>query len=172
MNIQLKEWWDKIRNSDARKVLLDNHNEIKECPFCTANVEDRVISIYAELAGQLYAIYCWCGQYKQHEFKMADIRHLLDHNGYNRFNDLIRCSNGILYRPEDEDGGKAVRGSYGINMARAKAFFKGERPIHLQISINPITREKTVINDVYVGQIPPLRTLLDKNGLYDYEILL
>lgn len=171
MNIQLQEWWDKIRTSAARQVLLDNRNEIKACPFCDANVEDRVISLYAEIAQQLYKIYCWCGEHKRHEFKMADIRHLLDHNGYTRFNDMIRCSNGIIYRPEDEDGDRIPKGSYGINMARAKAFFHGERPIHLQITMNQITHEKTVLKDVMVGDIPTLNALL-VDGAYDWEKLL
>ena len=176
MNASLKEWWEKIRHSSARQVLLDNRNEIKLCPFCNASVEDRVISIYEELVSQLYAIYRWCGQNKRHEFSMKDIRGLLDFNGYNRFNDLIRCSNGVLYRPEGEtpvEGKKrAKRGEYGINMARAKEFFTGKRSIHLQISLNQITHEKTVLKDVMVGQVPVLNKLLDSEGVYDWEKLL
>lgn len=171
MNIQLQEWWDKIRTSAARTVLLDNRNEIKECPFCAANVEDRTISIYEELVGQLYAIYRWCGEHQRHEFTMKDIRHLLDFNGYTRFNDLIRCSNGILYRPTDEDGEKLKRGHYGMHMARAKAFFHGERSVHLQITLNQITHEKVVLREVMVGEIPALTALL-VDGVYDYEKIL
>ena len=141
------------------------------CPFCAANVEDRTISIYEELVGQLYAIYRWCGEHQRHEFTMKDIRHLLDFNGYTRFNDLIRCSNGILYRPTDEDGEKLKRGHYGMHMARAKAFFHGERSVHLQITLNQITHEKVVLREVMVGEIPALTALL-VDGVYDYEKIL
>ena len=171
MNQQLQEWWDKIRASAARQVLLDNRNEIKECPFCTNNVEDRTISIYEELVSQLYAIYRWCGEHERHEFTMKDIQHLLDFNGYTRFNDLIRCSNGILYRPEDDDGERIKRGHYGMHMGRAKEFFHQERAVHLQITLNQITHEKTVLKDVMVNQIPALKELL-KDGVYDWEKVL
>jgi hypothetical protein len=172
MNASLQEWWDKIRHSGARDVLLENRNEIKKCPFCDNSTEDRVISIYEELVSQLYAIYRWCGQHKRHEFAMKDIRGLLDFNGYTRFNDLIRCSNGVLYRPTDEESKKKKRGDYGINMARAKEFFTGKRSIHLQISLNQITHEKVVLKDVMIGEVPVLNKLLDSEGVYDYEKLL
>lgn len=172
MNPGLLEWSENIKNHPAAKVLLENRNEIKQCPLCNSSVEDREIAIYAELAAQTYAIYRWCGENARHEFSMKDIRHLLDFNGYTRFNDLIRCSNGILYRPQGEGGKVMRRAHYGMHMGRAKEFFHGTRPIHLQIRINQITREKVVLKDVLVNQIPPLKSLLDDKGLYDHEKLL
>lgn len=172
INSALKEWINKIRTGDARKVLLENRNEIKRCPMCDHNVEDRQIAIYEELVNQLYAIYCWCGEHKIHEFKMGDIKHLLDKNGYTRFNDLIQCSNGILYRPVSDEGAALKKGHYGMHMARAKDFFKGGRTIHLQISMNQITGDWKVLKEVKVGEIPQLRMLLDREGIYDWERLL
>lgn len=174
MNQDLQNWWNKIRESDARKVLLEQRNEIHLCPFCNANIKDRNISIYEELIGQLYEIYKWCGEHRLHEFTTKEVRHFFDHNGYARFNDLIRCSNGILYRPEGEDESmdRVKRGKYGMHMARAKEFFQGKRPIHLSISLNQITGEKQVLKDVFIGQIPPLKELLDAQGLYDHEKLI
>ncbi len=172
MNSQLRDWWEKIRNSGARQTLLENRNECGKCPLCNGTVSDLPISIYAELAAQLYVVYRWCGEHQRHQFQMKDIRHLLDKNGYTRFASLIRCSNGILYRPGDEDGENLPKGHYGINMGRARAFFRRERTIHLSIMVNQITGEKTVVRDVYVDQIPPLKAMLDKDGLYDYERML
>ncbi len=172
MTDQLNDWVERIKTSEAAKVLLDNRNEVGRCPLCNGNVEDRDIAIYEELIGQLYEIYKFLGKSQKHEFKMKEVRHLLDFNGYTRFADLIRCSNGILYRPTNEEGEVIHRASYGMNMERAKEFFSGRRPVHLQISLNQITGEKTVLRDAMVHQIPPLQAILTSEGVYDYTKLL
>ena len=137
MNLQLKEWWEKIRHSEARDVLVNNRNEIKHCPFCNGNVEDRLITLYDELINSLYDVYVWCGNNQRHEFSMKDIRHLMGHNEYARFGDLVRNAGGILYRPADEDKRKA-KGSYGMNMARAKEFFQKKRSMPMEVILNQI----------------------------------
>jgi hypothetical protein len=167
----LKEWWNKIKDSEARQTLIDNRNLLKHCPLCDHNIEDREIAIYQELVGQLYKIYVWCGEHRTHEFSMKDIKHLLDSNGYARFNDLIQCSNGILYRPQGDEQAKR-NGKYGMNMGRARAFFKGERTVHLQISMNQITGDWTVLKEVKVADIPSLSTFLTKSGVYEYDMFL
>ena len=58
-----------------------------------------------------------------------------------------------------------------MHMARAKAFFHGERSVHLQITLNQITHEKVVLREVMVGEIPALTALL-VDGVYDYEKIL
>jgi hypothetical protein len=168
MEAALTQWVEATRHSKAKDVLLENRNEIKQCPLCNHNIEDRKIAIYEELVTQLYRIYCWCGKNRKHEFSMTDVRQFLDHNGYNRFNDLIQCSNGILYRPDKN----VKRGHYGMNMARAKEFFHGSRTVHLQISMNQITGKWTVLREAKVNEIPSLGKMLTLEGVYDYEQLL
>jgi hypothetical protein len=168
METALTNWIENTKHSDAANVLRDKRNEIKACPLCNHNIEDRKIAVYEELVVQLYRIYRWCGENRRHEFKMSDLRQFLDHNGYARFNDLIQCSNGILYRPDKD----RKRGNYGMHMARAKEFFAGIRPIHLQISINQITGEWVILREATVDEIPSLNEILTKEGMYDYERLL
>lgn len=148
----------------------DFRAQTKSCPMCGQSVEDRVITIYEDLIDQLYKIYCWCGENKKHEFTTKEIRHLLNHNGYARFGDFVKCSGGILYRPED-DAGNTTKGTYGLNMARAKAFFRGEREMPMQVSLNQLTNEKTILKTAKIGDFPKLTVLLNEKGLYDHERL-
>lgn len=141
------------------------------CMVCGQNVKDRIITIYESLIDELYQVYKWCGEHKRHEFSMKDIRHLLSKNGYNRFNDLVKCSGGIVYRPEGDDD-ETHKGSYGMNMARAKAFFKGEREMPMQVRLNQLTKEKEILKTAKVGDFPALTNLLNTQGLYDHERLL
>lgn len=158
-------------NEYKQKLLTDAafRNHIKNCPMCGQSVEDRVITIYEDLIDQLYAIYCWCGEKKRHEFTTKEIKHLLNHNGYARFGDFVKCSGGILYRPEVD--GKTTKGVYGLNMARAKAFFRGEREMPMQVSLNQLTNEKRVLRTAKIGDFPTLTALLNEKGLYDHERL-
>lgn len=171
MNRQLREWWNKIRNSEARKVLLQNRNAIEKCPFCDHTVSDRSVSIYAELVETMYRVYCWCGKERKHEFKVKEIRQFFDQKNFasHRWSDLIDCSNGILYPILDQETKQRKKGVYGMNMARAREFFHGKRQVHMSITLNQITGEKMVIKDAYVHQIPALKAMLDSEGLYDHE---
>lgn len=142
-------------------------NELKFCPLCNSRIEDRTISLYKELISDLYKVYCWCGKNKRHEFKMKDIRHGLSRNNYARFGDLVRFG-GLVYKFKD-DNGKRIKGSFGLNMARCKEFFNGQRSIPLHITLNQITNEIIDSKYVTVRDFPELNSYLDQNGLYDYE---
>lgn len=170
-NPDLKSWCETVEKSDAKKLLIEKRNEIKKCPLCAGNIEDRVVTIFDELIVALYSVYQWCGKNARHEFKMADIRGLMGHNEYARFGDLIRWGGGLLYRPHDQDK-RRPKGVYGMNMARAKEFFHGKRPMPSQGKLNQITGERTVLKESFIGEFPALSRLMTAEGVYDHEKLL
>ncbi len=73
---------------------------------------------------------------------------------------------GIVYKPKVD--GKACKAFFGINMIRAKEFFKGDRQIPVQITLNQITGEIIESRYVSVGEFPSLKELL-KDGLYNQQ---
>lgn len=155
----------------AHALLCDDpefRNQVGFCPCCGANVKDRVITIYKELVEALYRVYRWCGEKQRHEFKMTDIKHLMDKSDYARFGDLIRCSGGIVYRPQDEEG-NIHNGIYGMNMERAADFFHGRRPIPMQTILNQVTNQRLETHQVMVHELPRLYDLLQKDGFYAPE---
>lgn len=154
-----------------RSNLIENtnyrNNIVKHCPVCNSNVQDRNVALYKELIGKLYKVYVWCGQHRCHEFKMDDIKDMLDKNAYARFGDLVRFG-GLVYKPKDDDGDHQ-KGLYGLNMARCKEFFNKQREIPVQITLNQITNEIIDSKYVKVDEFPELLTFLNEKGVYDYE---
>lgn len=137
-------------------------NELKKCPCCNGSIEDRTIALYTNLIKALYQVCKWCGEKDVHEFQMSQIRHLLGRNEYARFGDLVRFG-GIVYKKE--------KASYGINVERARAFFKGEYQIPLYITINQITDEVVEKKMGYINNIKPLsKWLTTENRLYSSRV--
>ncbi len=145
----------------------EHRNDIKKCPVCHGNIQDRAISIYDGLVKSLYEIYRWCGSKKIHEFSMKDVKHFLSKNDYARFNDLIKLSNGAVYRQTVDD--KILKGYYGLNMSRLKEFYQGERQMKIQIIKDQITNETVAETLVYYWELPKLYEYLDANGIFDHE---
>jgi len=135
-----------------------NRNTLKSCPCCNSNIEDRTIAIHQGLVKALYAVCKWCQEKGVHEFEMKQISHLLGKNEYARFGDLVRFG-GIVYKKQ--------KASYGINLERAREFFKGEREIPLFIVVNQITGE---VVDRKMGKIHEVKKLTEwltsENKLY------
>lgn len=165
--IKFSEEFNKFKERLQTDEELRKH--LEKCPLCNSTIEDRIITIYADLVRQLYEVYKWCGEKRVHEFKRKDIRHLMNHNGYARFGDFVRCSGGIIYKPKDDETGNSEKALFGMNMARAKLFFKGEREMPMQVKMNQITEEITVLRTAKIGEFPELFQLLNEKGLYDYE---
>jgi len=153
-------------NESLKQRVHDRRNQLKRCPFCNSCIEDRKVALYKELIDALYKVYCYLGQKRKHDFEMKEIRHLLGRNEYARFGDLVRFG-GIVYKPKVE--GMSEKALFGINMARAKEFFSGQRQIPLQITLDQISGE--IIDEVRgsVGDFPELYTLINAKGLYDHE---
>lgn len=166
-----KQYLNKLKTSERyameKKLLHDHRNEIGRCPYCNANIKDRLASMHKGLVDALYQVYCWCGKNKKHEFHTKDIKHLLGHTEYARFGDFVRFG-GLVYKPKVD--GKSEKAFFGLNMARAKEFFAGQRDIPLQITLDQITGE--IVNEVRgkVGDFPELSAFIKKNGLYDHEL--
>lgn len=155
---------------ELKKEVLEKRNKLGRCPVCNQGIKDRPIALYQGLIDSLYQIYRWCGEKRRHEFKTKEIKHLFGRNEYARFGDLMRFG-GIVYKPKREDG-KGHKAEFGLNMARAKEFFGGEYKIPVQIILNQITNEIEAATYVSIRDFPKLYELLDKEGLYDYEIML
>ena len=146
----------------------EERNRLKRCPVCNSNIEDRVVSLYRGLIRTLYDVYCWLGEHKRHEFNIKDVKHLMGKNEYARFGDLVRFG-GLVYKPKDESG-KSHKGEFGINMARAKEFFAGERKIPMYVVLNQITNEIIESEYISVSEFQELSSYIDENGLYDYTM--
>jgi len=157
---------DKERFEREKKYIHEHRNEMDRCPYCNASIKDRKVALYKGLIDSLYKVYCWCGEHRKHEFETKEIRHLLGRNEYARFGDLVRFG-GLVYKPKI--AGESEKALFGINMARAKEFFRSERDIPLQIVLDQISGD--IIHEVRgkVGDFPELSLLL-KNGVYDYEM--
>ena len=152
---------------DVRSRIVSDgrfRNELGRCPVCNSNIKDRTVALYSELLRDLYRVYDWCLQKGVHEFKMSQVRHLIDKMSYARFGDLVRFG-GVVYRPEVAIG-IASKGKYGINMERAATFFRGDYQIPLYIVINPVTREVVDSHFVTVRDIPELARFLDAEGVF------
>ncbi len=158
---------DKVRWEKEKAYIHEHRNEIKACPYCGASIKDRKVALYKGLIDSLYKVYCWCGKNKKHEFETKEIRHLLGRNEYARFGDLVRFG-GIVYKPKID--GESEKALFGINMARAKEFFSGQREIPLQIILDQISGE--IVDEIRgkVGDFPELSAFIKTNGLYDYEM--
>ena len=149
---------DKASWEPWKQRLIVVRNDVKICPLCGHNVEDRTVTIYKELVYDLSKVYAWCKERNVHYFKMKDIKHILDKNNYARFGDLVRFG-GLVF--------KYAKGNYGLNMDRCRAFFKGTYKIPVQITINQITGETVSKEEVDIKHFPELYRLLNPDGLYD-----
>ena len=150
-----------------QKLFTDKEfrNAQGRCIVCGQNVKDREIALFRGLIDALYKVYCWCGENRKHEFHTKEIKHLLGTTEYARFGDLVRFG-GLLYKPENDDGDKE-KAFYGLNMARAKEFFAGQREIPAWITINQLTNEIIDSKYVTIKDFPDLYRFLDEKGLYD-----
>jgi len=152
--------------AELKAEVLAKRNEIKQCPVCGSTIKDRHVALFRKIIKALYRIYCWCGEHKCHEFSRKQIDHLIGKTEYARMGDLIRFG-GIVYKPV-----KKRNGEFGLNMARAKAFFRGEYKIPVQITLNQITNEIIEATYAEVKDFPELYALLNAEGIYDHERLI
>ncbi len=148
------------RFTKEKQYIHDHRNKLKNCPYCNNKIEDRIISLYAEIIENLLSIYRWCGENKRHEFDTKDVRDLMTRNGYARFGDLVRFG-GLVY--------KQGKTHYGLNMERCKQFFAGEYTIPIQIVLNQITNEIVASTYKRVSDFQGLGALLDSHGMYEYK---
>lgn len=162
-----------MTGNEFKQKLIDDRefrNQTGNCPMCNHSVKDRKVTLFAELIEAMHKVYRWCGEHKKHEFDMKEITHLLSKNCYTRFGNL-KYIGGIIYPAKDPNTDKPRRGWYGMNMARAKEFFHGNRDIPVWVIINPITDEIIDEKRAKVDEFPQLKAYLDEHGQYDHERL-
>lgn len=140
--------------------------EIKRCECCGQKVkpEWREIVLYRGLVVALDEIYRWCDQKGIHEFRMGDVRHLINQVDYSRLNDLVRMG-GLLYRPE----GQAKRGYYGINMKRVHDFLSGKTTAPGKVWKSSKGGGIRPDAQVYVKEVKGVGAYLDEQGIYKAE---
>jgi len=120
-------------------------------------VNEREIGIYKGLVISLWEVMKWCEEKEVHEFNMKSVRHLLGKNEYARFGDWVLFG-GLVY--------KHGKGLYGLNLSRCREFFAGQYQIPRVVYKNPLTRQSTPGERVYIHQLPCLSQFLDQNNQY------
>jgi len=133
------------------------HKIPKKCPHCGSIISRREISIYRGLIFALAKVYKTCKKDGTHEFEMKDIKHLLGHNNYARFGDLVMFG-GLVY--------KRGRAKYGLNMERCEDFFAGRTTMPTRILKDPVSKQIEVIEYKDITGIDDLVKFLDESGLY------
>ena len=150
---------NKMDFQEWRQQMIERRNEIKVCPLCHANIQDRTIALFKELIFDLYKVYRQCELRNNYFFTMKDIRHLLNKNTYARFSDLCRFS-GLVE--------KHKKNYYYLNSTKCEQFFRGELEIPVEITINQITNQIVSQKSITVEKFPELRTMLTQDGFYKY----
>lgn len=147
--------------------IMQQRNEMKYCPFCNHHIEDRTESIYSELIAAMYRVMRWCEQKQTHEFKLAEVRHLLGPVNYARFGNLVHYG-GVIY-PIKNERGTRKRGYFGMNLQRAREVFANQRPFPMAKKYNVITSQTIEETTVYVKEIPALAQFINSDGEYRPE---
>lgn len=150
-----------------RNYIIANRNKIGRCPCCNSNIKDRQAVIHSEMVEDLYKVYCWCSERGKTEFRIGDVKALMNKASYANFSKFLRFGNGVVYRPETD--GKKEASKYAINMQYARDFFSGRRTMVSQATINQITDTVVQKKDSYVYDFTSVMQYLKVNGLYDYE---
>lgn len=140
--------------------------EAKRCPCCgqKEKPEWREIALYKGLVVALDQIYRWCKEKGIHEFRMADIRHLINQVDYSRLNDLVRIG-GLLYRPD----GEAKRGYYGMNMERVHDFLSGKTTVPERVWKSSKGNGIRPEGSITARQVKGAAEYLDEQGIYKAE---
>lgn len=137
-------------------------NQLKRCPCCNGNIEDRTISLNTSMVQALYLVCKWLQEKGRHEFETKEVKHLWTKTQYATFGDLVWFG-GIVY--------KKSKANYGIHLERAKEYFRGDREIPLYVTINQITGE---VVDKKLGKVNQVKKitawLRSDNKLYQHKI--
>lgn len=134
------------------------------CPACGHIIDKREIGMFSSLVEALWQVYKWClewglkqNQKQRHEFKMAEVRHMLGRNEYARFGDWVLFG-GLVY--------KTKKAHYGLNLERCEAFFAGKTSIPGRIWKDQGTGELEKVDYKFIGEFPGLIQFLDGDLMY------
>lgn len=157
--------------SVVKKVTQEHRNELDGCSICNRPIEDVQTQYPKEVVLEILGIaMLYVRITGEHEFTVADLQKKtgkqLTHTAYCNINHFVRFG-GIMYRPIDPETGEKYKSShFGINMQRAREFFRGERPCPIKIMHNRFTNESTHTN-VMIGDFPHMIDLIDDEGNYN-----
>lgn len=155
-----------------RKIVMEKANDLENCPFCSQPIADTKITYTEETAKKAIEILlAWCDEKGRHEFKISEVKHLIDHTQYANLNHLVSFG-GVVYRPWNDRLHKPYSSIwYGIHRGRALEFLRGERKIPVQIKRNRFTRERVGTAEGDRGDLPHVSDLVDSDGKYQQPAL-
>ena len=133
--------------------------EKKRCPTCGHIIDQREIALYRGLILALFRVWTYLlGENRGYRFTRKDIKHLLHSESETaRFGDLVMFG-GLVFKE-----GKAC---YGLNMERCELFFTGKYALPIRVWKDPITGQITPEDYRFIHEIPKLKDMFDKEGLY------
>ena len=128
------------------------------CVTCGQSVNEREITLYSGMVSDLWKVLKWCEERNTYLFQRKDIKHLFrNENSTARFGDWVNFG-GLVFKSE--------KGHYGLNIERCRDFFAGSYQIPKSVYKNPLTKEITAGERVYINQIQNLTAFLDENRQY------
>lgn len=157
----------------VRKYIREHANDLKHCPMCSNPIHDVITTYTKETAEDVVRIlYRWSTEKGRHEFKIGDVKHLLDKTQYANMNHLVAFK-GIFYRPINKKNGRPYTSTYyGIHRGRAEEFLRGQRPGPIQIRRNRFTHERVDESEGKIGEHPHVAEMVDTDGIYKAPTLL
>lgn len=121
--------------------------------------EERAVDFSRPILTGLLKAYKWTKEKKRHEFKMGDIRHLLNHTEYANFN-VLPMFGGLVYKRDM---------TYGLNHDRIDEFIVGKRTVPARVwksnKGNPTKPEEGIT----IRQVKGIEKLLEPDGRFKVE---
>jgi len=130
------------------------------CSQCGQPIKDdwAEIVISSPLVQAIWKVYKWADEKNRTEFKMGDIKHLLDKTQYATWNNIPKVAQSIISSEK--------KGEYKIDLEWCDKFFKGEVTIPVTAWRHGITKETRPDKLAHVSEIPSLYEFLDQDGEY------
>jgi len=154
-----------------RKALIEHRNEVMYCQCCESEVWDVVTSYPKESVLEILGMaMMYSRKTGAHEFTLKELQDVvgrkLSHTAYANINHFVRFG-GIMYRPLDPKTGAPYKsGHFGINIERARAFFKGAYQAPIQEVRNRLTDERTYTK-ASIKDFPSIASFIDEEGNYN-----
>jgi hypothetical protein len=146
------------------RILLEKtaSHELYKCTCCNHIGSRYKVTFNSMYSGMALKVFKHCIKTKSHLFDKGDIAGL-SHTEYGNFSILQRF--GLLYFIKD-DGGKKIRGKWGVPMKRLAKFIRGDTTVAAFFwrdsdeDTNELSDERITID-----QVPKISRILDKDTL-------
>lgn len=140
------------------------------CPLChkrhRSGLQKREMAFFLGMFLALKDVYFWCLSKNRHEFKRAEVLHLIGkyRNATERFGDFAYAG-GLCYKQKTATG-KWRQGYWGLVTERCDRFFRNEISVPTAVWKDPVTGELTPANYKFLREMPDLVKLLGEDGEY------